>query len=291
MPYKILFCITKMRYEEKRILDFIKQKNAVDVFLDSMDLERVISHSNEYNLAIIRIMSHNKALYISECLEALKIPIVNTSYAIKICADKIKQAILFRNNNVVSQPAFAVLTNSNDLEEKFIILNSNIVIKPISGSWGRNIIHINDDSSVIDWINTQKEIDPKGKKLPYLLQEYIEKPNYDIRVVIIGDTPVAAFKRVSDSNWKTNTHLGAKVEPISITRNIKIISKYFTSTLGKGIYGLDLMKDEIGNIYFCEINQNPEFAHSWKIHKVDIAKRISDYIIKELNNYGRTKNV
>lgn len=52
--------------------------------------------------------------------------------------------------------------------------------------------------------------------------------------------------------------------------------------LGCGIYGLDLMKDSKGNFLFCEINQNPEFAHSWKVHKVDVAKKIADYAIASM---------
>lgn len=284
MHHKILFCITQMRYEEKRILNYIKQNNNndVDVFLDSMDFEKFILSSDEYDLAIIRIMSHRKAIYIAECLEALNIRTINTSYAIRICSDKVKQALLFKNNNVISQPAFEVLTSFSNVGKKFENLNSNIVIKPVSGSWGRNIVHINNINSIFNWVNIQKIKDPKGEKFPYLIQEYINKPNYDIRVVIIGSNPIVAFKRVSSSNWKTNTHLGAQVEPIPITEYIKKVSNYFVSIIGEGIYGLDLMDDEKGNTYFCEINQNPEFSNSWKIHKVDVARKIADYIMNEL---------
>ncbi|MMZ58817.1 hypothetical protein D1872_208100 [compost metagenome] len=49
--------------------------------------------------------------------------------------------------------------------------------------------------------------------------------------------------------------------------------------LGEGIYGADLFFDYKQLRYVvCEVNQNPEFARSWKIHGVDVAYHIAQYV-------------
>ncbi|MNN08258.1 Alpha-aminoadipate--LysW ligase LysX [compost metagenome] len=116
----------------------------------------------------------------------------------------------------------------------------------------------------------------------------MEKGDYDIRVVIVGHQPIAAFRRVSAENWKTNTHLGAEIEPIEINGEIAAICGDLVSVLGEGIYGADLFFDYQQLRYVvCEVNQNPEFAKSWKVHGVDVAYHIAKYVKEKIDRTSK----
>lgn len=277
-----------MRYEEKRIYQFLKESGfIIDVLLESADLDEIVEHSSKYAIAVIRILSQHKAIKTAEYLELLGIRTINSSSAIRICADKAEQALRFSSVKDVDQPEFSILRKYESLNDEFQQLGHNVVVKPVSASWGRGISHITDDQSLAVWQETHRELDIKNEKLPYLVQKFVNKPNYDIRVVIVGDRAIVAFERYSPDNWKTNTHLGASVVPMPISTDMQKVVSAVIAVIGTGIYGLDLMQDESGNLLFCEINQNPEFAQSWKIHNVDVGKLIAQFVVaearKELN--------
>nr|WP_235848863.1 ATP-grasp domain-containing protein [Bacillus alkalicola] len=158
-------------------------------------------------------------------------------------------------------------------------LGNEFLIKPATSSWGRGISLIENERCLEAWIAARESLDVKNKEFPVLAQEFINKGDFDVRVVIIGELPVVAFKRVSEESWKTNTHLGASVFPIPIDNEINELVHQIVKTIGEGVYGLDLLYDFAQEKYVvCEINQNPEFAQSSKIHKVDIPFFLADYV-------------
>lgn len=278
---RIVFFLTKVREEEKRIFNYLKLLSIdAEIITDSMPF--YLHKIQNYSLGLIRCMSQKMALQRSLYLDAVGLPLINSHYSIKICTNKLLQSIIFSRNQI-SIPKYRMCTHFDQLYKYYHEFDGKFVIKPISSSWGRGISLINSIDALNAWIAARESIDLKADGFPILVQEYVEKGNFDIRVVIIGDEPVVAFKRISD-NWLTNTHLGAHVEPIAIDSEIKNIVKSILDIIGKGCYGLDLLYDFNRNQYVvCEINQNPEFAKSWLVHKVDIALKISEYIHDVIN--------
>ncbi|MGV7118668.1 ATP-grasp domain-containing protein [Paenibacillus kyungheensis] len=272
---KLLFCVTKMREEERRIYDYLLQAGIeVDVCTDSMQLE--LENIRRYDVALIRCLSQSKALERAQYIELAGVKTLNSYEAIKICTNKAFQAIIFKQNQI-AQPDFAIAFTFEKLYEYLERFDGRFVIKPVSSSWGRGVTLINSKFALDAWISARESLDPQGKALPVLVQEYVDKGNYDIRVVIVDRKPIVAFKRVSNDNWLTNTHLGAEIDVIKVSQPIQEISKQLIDAIGEGIYGLDLFYDHTRNIYMvCEVNQNPEFAKSWLIHKVDVAKAIAE---------------
>jgi RimK family alpha-L-glutamate ligase len=282
---KILFVITKLREEEKRILNYLEKIDiVVDVFTDSMPFN--IDQTSDYSLGLIRSISQKMAFQHSLYLNANGLRTINSHSAIEICTNKLLQSIVFSKLRIPT-PSYRMCTHMNQLYEFFELFDQKFIIKPISSSWGRGIALINSIESLNAWIASRESVDVKAQNFPILVQEYVEKGNFDIRVVIVGDVPVVAFKRISNDNWLTNTHLGAHIEKTEINDEIRSIVKNIIKILGKGCYGLDLLYDfNRKNYVVCEINQNPEFAKSWLIHGVDIAQKISLYISDILNNKG-----
>ncbi|MGF7045863.1 [lysine-biosynthesis-protein LysW]--L-2-aminoadipate ligase [Paenibacillus sp. DS2015] len=279
----ILICVTKLREEEKRIADFLKDDAFnVEINLDSMELPLETDRSEQVGLALIRCLSQKKALSRSTMLELAGVDTVNSVKAITICTNKIYQSIVFQQANI-PQPRFKVAFTSSNLTEWFDDFGDGFVIKPASSSWGRGIARIVGKDGLDAWTAARESIDPTQQSFPVLVQEFVEKGDFDIRVVIVGSKPIVAFRRVSVDNWKTNTHLGAEIEPMDIDSEIGSICNKLIDVLGEGIYGLDLFYDFKHNRYLvCEINQNPEFSKSWKIHGVDVAYHIAQYLKQKI---------
>ncbi|HDZ5524144.1 TPA: RimK family alpha-L-glutamate ligase, partial [Staphylococcus aureus] len=152
-------------------------------------------------------------------------------------------------------------------------------------SWGRGIVKIDSHNDFILWKEVSTSLDLKNQNYPYLAQEYIIKENYDIRALVINNKIVGLFKRVSNNNWKTNTHLGAEIKPIEITEEISDIINKISIILPNAILGVDLLFDVSRQKYIiCEVNNNPEFAKSSKIYKKNIGEIISEFVTKEPKN-------
>ncbi|MGG4141898.1 RimK family alpha-L-glutamate ligase [Paenibacillus algorifonticola] len=284
----ILLCVTKLREEEKRIYELLQQAgHQVQVNLDSMELPLEQGWADQYGIALIRCLSQKKALSRSTMLELSGIETINSVKAINICTNKIHQAIVFQKHNI-PQPRFKIAFTADKILESFEDFGNIFVIKPPSSSWGRGIARIVGKECLDGWIAARESLDPTQQSFPVLVQEYVDKGDYDIRVVIVGRKPIVAFRRVSVDNWKTNTHLGAEVEPIAVDKEIESICSKLTEVLGEGIYGLDLFYDYQNKRYLvCEVNQNPEFSKSWKIHGVDVAAHIALYLQGKLASRTR----
>ncbi|MFD0394160.1 hypothetical protein ACFQ3Z_24805 [Streptomyces nogalater] len=120
------------------------------------------------------------------------------------------------------------------------------------------------------WAAGRESVDATGKQFPVVVQEYIDKPGHDLRVVVVGRAPVVAIQRVSD-DWRTNTHLGAEVRRVEVTAVMEKLCDQVVDALGPGFYGVDLVEDRsTGELLVLEVNANPEFARSSARHGVNV---------------------
>lgn len=277
----VLLFVTKVREEEKRIVAFLQEYGA-SVEIISEQSTWNVQETKHFDIALMRSLSQSKALARVRYIEAAGVKVINSRHAIEICTDKGLQSILLSRHEI-PVPAYRVIHQYSELDGLLAQFGGRFVIKPVNASWGRGVTLIDSPASLAVWLAARESVDLQGKHLPVLVQEYIEKENFDVRVVIVGNQPVAAFKRVSEDNWKTNTHLGAQVIPVSIDSAIQTLAQQVINILGAGIYGLDLMLNtRTGQYVVCEVNQNPEFANSWKVHQVDIAALIARYTVNSI---------
>ncbi|WP_256371087.1 RimK family alpha-L-glutamate ligase [Halobacillus sp. Marseille-Q1614] len=283
-------CVTKLREEEKMIITQLNQKDIkVKVILDSMSLPLEDIFKGKYDIAIIRCLSQVEGKKRAHILEKAGLITMNNSDAINVCTDKILQALLFQKNNI-PQPNYMIAFTPADLTRSSFKLGKEFLIKPATSSWGRGISLIENERCLDAWVAARESLDVKNKEFPVLAQEFINKGNFDVRVVIIGESPVVAFKRVSDDSWKTNTHLGASVVPLLIDAEIDGLVHQVVKAMGSGIYGLDLLYDFAQEKYVvCEINQNPEFAQSSKEHNVNIPFLLASYVEDVINQERKEK--
>ena len=115
------------------------------------------------------------------------------------------------------------------------------------------------------------------------LQELIKRPPRDIRVITVGDEPVAAMYRKSTDGFKTNIALGADPEICEITNEMEEMAIKASKAMGGGILGIDMMEDESRGLVVHEVNNTVEFKGLARVAKRDIPKEMIEFAI----NYVR----
>jgi len=267
-----------LRPEEKLLLGALRARGLeVQVALREDLADVLSSRAQTPSLAFIRNLSHNDAVSAARRLESMGVVAVNRSSAIEICNDKGLQALVFQRHGVphpVSRHAFSYGQVRTAVAE----VGWPAVVKPVSGSWGRGVTRLVNEDCLEAWAGGRESADAAGKYFPVLVQEYVDKPGHDLRVVVVGSMPVVAIQRVSE-DWRTNTHLGAEVRRVEITPEIEKLCARVVEVLGDGFYGVDLLADRsTGELRVLEVNANPEFAKSSAVHGVDIAHHLAEYL-------------
>lgn len=280
--HDIHFVLTMMRAEEKRLVEAFEEVGlTTKVIIDRDGIECVNGRSPLPRLALIRSLSHDTALTIANLFDLAGVACINSPRAIRVCSNKALQALEFRKHNV-AHPDFRISFNAQDVQRDGEELGGDFIVKPLDASWGRGIARIRSLDAFESWAAGRESIDARGRTFPVLTQRYVEKGNSDIRVVVVGDEPVVAFRRVSE-HWKTNTHLGARVVPIAITTDIRRIIAQTVAVLGHGFYGVDLFEEtSTGRLIVCEVNQNPEFDKSSRVHGVDVPRLMAAFLVRTL---------
>ena len=115
--------------------------------------------------------------------------------------------------------------------------------------------------------------------LSFMIQEYIEEAGgSDIRAVVIGNRVVGAMKRQSlDGDFRSNTHLGGKVEKYILSDEEKHMAIKSAKAMGLSVCGVDMITSDRGALVM-EVNSSPSIKGIEKVTGKDIAGMIIEYI-------------
>ncbi|MGW2400303.1 RimK family alpha-L-glutamate ligase [Kitasatospora sp. NPDC001664] len=278
----ILLSLTMLRPEERLLLDALRSRGVTVRTALPPDLAGVLSGREAApRLVVLRNLSHREAIGTARRLEQAGVPTFNSAAAIEVCNDKGLQALMLARHGIAHPRSLHAFTH-DQVREAVEELGWPSVVKPVSGSWGRGVVRLVDEECLDVWTGARESVDATGKLFPVLVQQYVEKPGHDLRVVVVGREPVVAFRRVSE-DWRTNTHLGAQVERAELTEEMAKLCLAVVDQLGEGFYGVDLIEDrETGETAVLEVNANPEFAKSSALHGVDVAGRLADHLAASL---------
>jgi len=121
----------------------------------------------------------------------------------------------------------------------------------------------------------------------FYLQEFVDKPGRDIRVVALDGEPVAAMVRKSD-HWLTNAAKGAQTAEFELDAEARELVAQASAAVGGGLLGVDLMEtgvdenDEPTGYTVHEVNHNVEFKALNEATGVDVPAAVVDWIESEV---------
>jgi [lysine-biosynthesis-protein LysW]--L-2-aminoadipate ligase len=275
---------SRVRVEEKWIFSAL-EKRAVDY--ERLD-DRTISFDLEqpqpwqaFDAVLERSISFTSGLNATRLLNAFGVPTVNSAAVAEVCGDKLVTSARLAQAGV-PQPHVMTAFTSEAALEAIEAMGYPVVLKPVVGSWGRLLAKVNDRDAAEAVLEHKATLGSTQHSVFYI-QEYIHKPERDIRAAVIGDRVITAIYRKSE-HWITNTARGGEGEICPLTPEIEDLCLKAANAVGGGVLAVDLVEHPQKGLLVNEVNHTMEFHSLQPTSGVDIAGEIVEYVLKTANS-------
>ena len=282
---KVCIVFDRLRAEEKML-----QKEASELGHDALMLDAKITQVNtdskkeDFDLGDVvleRCVSYFRGLHFTASLEFMDIPVLNKFEVANVCGNKMFMTLLLKKNNIPTPKTYFSFS-SESATENLDKVGFPLVIKPVIGSWGRGVMQLK-DKDAMEAVFEIRDITDSPHDRIYYLQELIQRPPRDIRVITVGDEPIAAMYRKSSGGFKTNIALGADPELCEITKEMEDMAAKASKAMGGGILGIDMMEDDERGLVVHEVNNTVEFKGLARVAQRNIPKEMIEFAL----NYVR----
>ena len=281
---KICIVFDRLRTEEKLLQKKAEElgyeTSMIDAKITSFDTDSKPENYDFGDVVLERCVSYYRGLHFTACLEFMDIPVINKFDVANTCGNKMITSMLLKKNNIPTPKTYFSFSAETALEN-FENIGYPLVIKPIIGSWGRSVMPIKDKDTAEAVIENRQVTDGPQDRI-YYLQEMIDSPPRDIRVITVGDQAVSAMYRKSSGGFKTNIALGADPELCQITKEMEDLCEKTSKAVGGGILGIDLMEDKERGLVVHEVNNTVEFKGLVKVSEKNIPKEMIDYAVRNI---------
>ena len=270
---------SRIRAEEKLIFDRLRRR---DIPFDIINDGDVIFDLHEdgwqrYNVVLERCVHHSRALYALRILDAWGIPTVNTHDVAHTCGNKLLTSLALAQA-AVPTPRVKIAFTPDSALEAIEQLGYPVVLKPAVGSWGRLLSKVNDREAAEAVLEHKKILGSYHHSIFYI-QEYVHKPERDIRAFVVGNETICAIYRASE-HWITNTARGGQASNCPVTPELNRICVDAANAVGGGVLAVDVFEDPENGYTINEVNYTMEFRNSIEPTGVDIPDRIVDYVLQ-----------
>ena len=272
------FLMTRLRPEEKLLLEELGHRPGVEVvrILDGEHFFDISKLPQEVDLVFERSISYSRGLYISRIFEAHNVPVINPSALAERCGDKyVTSQILVKNN--IPTPRVLMAFDESSALAAIEAIGYPCVLKPVVGSWGRLLALVENRSDAESFIEHKAALGINHQV--FYIQEYVNKPGRDIRAFVIGEEPICAIYRTSES-WITNTARGGVASNCPLTPELIDICQQTARAVGCGMLAIDVFETADG-LVVNEVNHTMEFRNSITTTGVNIPALMVDYVLSQ----------
>jgi len=269
---------SRIREDEKLLLSELRDRGhdvvKIDVRSEIFDVTVASEVFAELDVVVDRCLATSRSLYVSQFCQAHGVPVVNSADTAEICADKVKNSLALKQAGV-STPATKVAFTKEAAMEAIESFGYPCVLKPVIGSWGRLMAKI-DSRSAAEAILEHKATLGHYEHKVFYVQEFVDKPGRDIRVLATDGEPVAGMVRSAD-HWLTNAAQGADTEAFELDEEATELVQRASDAVGGGLLGIDLMETEDGYTVH-EVNHTVEFKALDAAVDVDVPASVVDWL-------------
>jgi ribosomal protein S6--L-glutamate ligase len=163
-------------------------------------------------------------------------------------------------------PSTVVCEDADDALAAFADLGGDVVVKPLFGSEGRGIVRVSDPDLALRTFRTLA----RTQQVLYL-QRFIPHAGFDLRVLVLDGRVLAAMRRSSDTDFRTNVARQARAaaaQPNEVECRWAVAAAEAT---GARIAGVDLLYDRNGRGYVIEVNAVPGWKALQRVTGCDVA--------------------
>lgn len=236
------------------------------------ELELVIHDGGEItfdtvDFAIVRTINPD----INKYFEERGIPTFNNRRTSEVANDK-WQTYLFAKELDISLMHTKKPVSIEDAADSF---EFPFVVKTVDGHGGSEVF-------LVDSMHKCKEIFAKISVDKSICQKMCSEPGVDMRVYMLGGEVLAAAKRTSLSDFRSNFSLGGKAEIVPVPKEVKDTLEKVYRALGCDFVGVDFIRHNDEWI-LNEIEDVVGTRMLYSLTDIDAARVYVEYVIKTLN--------
>ena len=228
------------------------------------------------------------------------IPIYNTVDSINACDDKAETYFrMWRWNmehpddriplipTIIAPMTYPNIgyTNTRFLDDVAGKLGYPVVVKECFGSFGMQVYKA-------DNMDELRKITIKYQDKPLIYQKFIaQSSGRDLRLQVVGDKVVAAMYRYSTGDaFQSNITYGGSMKNYKPSDKECKIAIAAAGALKLDFAGVDLLfsgGEDNGADIVCEVNSNAHFKNIFNCTGVNVAEKIIEHIIADIDKNGR----
>lgn len=227
-----------------------------------------------YDAAIVRTMppgSLEQVVFRMDVLQRLSshgVIVHNSPRALEICVDKYLASARLDAAGLPTPPT-AICQDAESAIAAFAELGGDVVVKPLFGSEGKGMMRIQN----IDLAWTVFRTLERTASILYL-QRFIPHPGWDLRVFVLKGRVLAAMRRYSQGDWRTNVAQGGRAEAVDATAQEQQLALKAAAAVDADAAGIDLLPHSDGGYYVLEVNAVPGWKALAPTTGVDVAQSI-----------------
>ncbi len=293
---KIGILHSRVRFEEKMIVETLRRRGLDHDLIDDREIvfnltpappkapdggsgtaQALAPEHFQFDIVLDRAKEFTRGLYALQILNSWHVPTVNCANVVATCGDKLLTTAVLSAAGIPS-PITKIAFTPESAIEAIESIGYPVVLKPVIGSWGRLVAKLNDREAAEALLEHKTVLGHFLHEIFYI-QEYIDKPGRDIRVIVVGDEIVTAIYRSSE-HWVTNTARGAQATPCPVDPDLAKLVCDSARAVGGGILAVDVIEDPRRGYLVNEINPTPEFRGAETATHANIPDKIIDYVLQ-----------
>ncbi|HEY3967089.1 MAG TPA: RimK family alpha-L-glutamate ligase [Planctomycetaceae bacterium] len=201
-------------------------------------------------------------------LEKAGAQVFNPPRAIECAVDKYLTTARLIDAGLPTPPTIVCESSEAGLAA-FEQLGGDVVVKPVFGAEGRGILRVSDPDLALRTFRTLERI---GAVL--YLQRFVQHEGFDLRVMVLDGRVLAAMRRRSPHDFRTNVSRQARPEPVELTDQECDWALRASAAVGTRIAGVDILYDRSGAGFVIEVNGVPGWRALSRVTACDVAQEI-----------------
>lgn len=207
----------------------------------------------------VSLHQREHGLWLLKAFAIAGVAVVNGYDVLDVGQNKFLNSVVLARHNIPHVPTF-LIGRMEGLARVSGVLKFPLVLKPIVGAKGHQVIRIDDENSL-------RNIAPfylKEHKALYAQQCIVSsrEEKRDLRVRVVNHRPVYAFYRYAPPGaFLTNLSTGGSWNECPLTPELAQLSEKCSRAFNAPVVGVDIIEDEKGDYRVLEVNTTP--AITW----------------------------
>ncbi len=203
----------------------------------------------------------------------------NTANGIVNSRDKLRSLQILSRHDIGIPHTTFVRDRADVLPAIERIGGAPVIIKILEGTQGVGVILAETTKvaeAIVETLQTARQ--------NVLIQAFVkESKGRDIRAFVVGDTVVAAMRRVAQGDeFRSNVHRGGRAEPVALEPAYEKVAVRAAQIMGLRVAGVDMLEGADGP-QLMEVNSSPGLEGIEGATGLDVAGAVIQYVANQVN--------